>query len=149
MRLLPAACLVLVACGGSPVPGTWRTTSTVTSAGGTSTVATDFIITATEWVVGGGCRAPLETKGSVALLSSANWTCSLQSNTGLPFVEVLQYQWQQGDVLLVKNARFEVVAMDKLKIDFALQIRTDPNDPGVGPVVESKSVDGKGAERVR
>ena len=151
MRLVLAAMagLALSACG--PVTqGTWRNTTDVQlSTGGTQRVVYDVIIDGRGWQAGGGCLAPLAHNGNVSQLETANWTCRLTSATGIPLVELLGYTFKSGDELLVKNARFEVIEQDKLKINFALQIRTDPNDPTVGPLVSLDSKPGEGAERVK
>jgi hypothetical protein len=143
------AAAALCACG-SPVMGTWRNTSDVTTTSGTQRVVYDLVIDGNGWQAGGGCVAPLSYNGLTARLANANWTCNLTSGSGLPYESILGYQWKSGDVMAVSDAKFELLqASDKLAIDFSLQLRTNPNDPTVGPIIELHSKAGDGADRVK
>jgi hypothetical protein len=150
------ATLLLMGCGASGPVGLWQSTVSVTveSASGpmTSQQTLDIEIdakgSAAVWVVGGGCDTPLTLTATAATLESANWTCPLQSSDGLPLISLSQYTWKSGDVLLVKSASFQTVEANGLTIQFSLQIRTDPNDPTVGPLIDFQTLSGHEAQRV-
>lgn len=148
MRFFWLVTLPLVACG-SPVVGTWSTTSTVTflTSAGSSTpkqVVSVFEIGATSWNLGGGCQVPLTFSGPVAELAMPDFKCTLQSTEGLPLEEV--GFWRTGALVVVQRARFEA-EMNKLKIDFLARSPTDPNDLDSGDFMEFKPT--AGAERVK
>ncbi|MFT3842851.1 MAG: hypothetical protein QM723_38035 [Myxococcaceae bacterium] len=147
------AALACAACGKG-IDGTWRLTSMVSlQGGGTSTIANDFVILPPPmaWKAGGACEAPLTQKGDTAFLTNLNWTCPLQSQSGLPFPFDGQgsYQWKSGDVLLVKNAQFTLGTDDQLAVVISLQIRTDPNDPSFGDTLDLTTQPGHGAIRLK
>jgi len=150
MRRAFLMCVLLSACGGNPVVGTWRSTSTVTiqSPSGTSmrTIVTDFVITPAAWVVGGGCEAPLSFNGPVAHITTLNQRCTLTSKDGLPFADLVNYE--VGKVLVIRSGRFEAV-MSKLELGFSLKMEPDPGNPDTGDVVDFQSKPGMGADRLR
>jgi hypothetical protein len=151
------AALLLAGCGPAGPVGVWQSTvtATVDSPSGPMTsqqtldIELDAQNGAAVWIVGGGCEAPLTLTATAATLQSPNWTCPLQSGDGLPLISLSQYTWKSGDVLLVQSASFQTVGANGLSIQFGLQIRTDPNNPTVGPLIEFMTLSGHEAQRLR
>jgi hypothetical protein len=111
---------------------------TLDDQGNSQTTHEQIVLTDSGWNVGGGCEAPLTYQGTEANLTSADWSCTLQSREGLPFVS-LNPDWGAGNLLVVKTAQF-VLAKDRLNASFELHIFTKPNDASdPGSVVSFKS----------
>lgn len=140
--LLVGLLLALVGCGAGsgPMAGTWRMSA--------QSATYDVVLSPAGWDVGGGCIAPLTRANAELQLTTTNWACMLSSGAGLPQTRFSSYAWKTGDVLVVRDARFELLAGDKLHTFFDTQIRTNTLAPDVGPVVMFRSDPGQGLDRV-
>ena len=155
MRTFIALLVLVITSGCHPLVGRWRTTSTIQieEAAGprTMVIVSDFVFEPNPdqqggvfWLVGEGCRAPLDFVGQTASLERTS-TCVLQSSNGFPLASVNSSFYVLGETLRVERARFTLNA-DKLELDFGFRI--DKANGGF-QVLEFKSNPGTGATLVR
>ena len=155
MRTFIALVVLMITSGCHPLAGTWRTTSTIEvlepTGSRTIDVVSDFVFEPNPdqqggviWLVGEGCRAPLDFVGQTASLERTS-SCVLQSSNGFPLAAVSNSFYVPGETLFVERAIFTLNA-DKLELDFGFRI--DKANGGF-QVVEFKSNPGKGATLVR